>query len=363
MASFAEALYTLPAERLRTLVQARGVALGKFALTPSKRQLVQSLSSELSKAHSIVAAIAQCNARELRLLQLLLSGDSGGEISWECVVASAGGPPLAEALSTVMTRLEDLGLAFHLPDGGITLPDAVRQQIPASLPDRYTLSRCLSAYDAPTLKRIYHNLELEGEPGSKSENVEAIRSHLLQGETGLHLRKPLDAQEVAVLEYLVQTGGWASAADVASAILQGRTEDFFRYDWQNRWKQGRERNAVDRLLARGILHVVAHGYAFNLFLVLPGDLLRALTGDVNTAFWTRPLDQPGPLSAPPETVTRHSGLQRDVVALLAQLASLEAVRTSTGHIHKASLKTLARALSRPDERYASFSTRSAARPD
>ncbi len=354
MTSFAEALYTLPAERLRTLVQARDVSLSKFSLTPSKRQLVQHLASELSKANSVVQAITQCNARELRLLQLLLSGDSGSDVSWECVVTAAGGPSLTAALSAVMTRLENLGLAFRMPGGGVYLPEPVRSQIPASLPDRYTLARCLQAYDAPTLKRIYHNLGLEGEPGPKPTIIEAIRRHLLPGDSGLHLSQPLDKEEVAVLEYLAQVGGWATAADVAGTVLQGRTEEFFRYDWQNRWKQGRERNAVDRLLAKGLLHVVAHGYAFNLFLVLPGDLLRALTGDVNTAFWTRPLDLPTPLSAPPPAVTRHSSLPRDVVALLAHIAGQEAVRTSTGHIHKSSLKLLARALSLPEERYAAF---------
>jgi hypothetical protein len=353
MASFSEALYTLSAERLRALVQARGVALSRFALTPSKRQLVQDLASELSKPESIVAAIAQCNARELRLLQLLLPDDNQSEIAWERVLEAAGGPALDEALSAVMTRLEDLGLAFRLP-GGVFLPSAIRNQVPASLPDRYTLTRCLNAYDAQTLKRIYHNLGLEGEPGSNPEIIAAIRARLLPGDPGVHLRTPLDEEEVAVLEYLVQVGGWASAADVTSAVLPDQIEDFFRYNWQNRWKQGRARNAIDRLMARGILHVVAHGYALNLYLLLPGDLLRALTGDVNTAFWTRPLDLPTPLPTPPAAVTRHTGLLRDVVSLLAHVLTQDAVRTNTGHIHKASLKTLTRSLSLPEERYAAF---------
>ena len=45
---------------------------------------------------------------------------------------------------------------------------------------------------------------------------------------------------------------------------------------------------------------------------------------------------------------------RDAVALFAHLVNQEAVRTSTGHIHKSTLKALARSLSLPDERYASF---------
>ncbi|HZP84143.1 MAG TPA: helicase-associated domain-containing protein [Chthonomonadaceae bacterium] len=354
MASLAEALYALPTERLRTLIKTRDVALSRLSLTPSKRQLVQFLAGEISKANSVVQAIAQCNARELRLLQLILSCDSGSDVAWERVRAMAGGLALEEALSGVMARLEDLGLAFRLPPDKVYLPDPVRPHIPVSLPDRYPLARCLDTYDFPTLKRIYFNLALGKEPGSKPETIEAIRAHLVQDDKGMRLKNPLDAEEIAVLEYLIQNGGWATPADVATAVLQGRTEDFFRYDWQNRWKQGRERNSVDHLLARGILHVVAHGYAFNLYLILPGDLMRALTGDVNTAFWTRPLDTPAPLPVPPASMTRHTGLIRDVVSLFAFLAHQEAVRTNTGHIHKSSLKNLARALSLPDERYAGF---------
>ncbi|HZO87701.1 MAG TPA: helicase-associated domain-containing protein [Chthonomonadaceae bacterium] len=354
MASLAEALYGLPTERLRALVQTRDVALTKFSLTPSKRQLVQFLAGELSKAASIAKTITQCNARELRLLQLMLSLEGGAEVPWECVVAAAGGSSLSEALAGVVARLEVLGLAFRLSNGNVFLPDAVRPHIPASLPDRYSLTRCLNAYDMPALKRIYFNLALGREPGSKNQIIEAIRGHLLQSDLPQALNNPLDEEEVAVLEYLIQVGGWATPLDVATAVLGGRTDDFFRYDWQNRWKQGRERNAVDHLLARGILYVVSHGYAFNLYLVLPGDLLRTLTGDVNTAFWTRALEAPVPLTEPPATRTHHSTLIRDAVSLLAYVATQEAVRTNTGHIHKTNLKNAARSLSLPEERYAAF---------
>ena len=76
----------------------------------------------------------------------------------------------------------------------------------------------------------------------------------------------------------MQSGGSATAIEVATAALDNQTEDFFRYDWQNRWKQGKSRNAVDTLLARGLLYVVSYGYGYNLFLLIPGDLLRVLSG-------------------------------------------------------------------------------------
>src|SRR5262249_49416835 len=114
MASFAEALYSLPTSRLRALVQTRGVPQNKLSLTPSKRQLVQFLATEFSRAPSVVQAVLKCNARELRLLQVLAASEGGNEISWPRLLEAAGGSSLDAALSAVMTRLEDLGLAFRL---------------------------------------------------------------------------------------------------------------------------------------------------------------------------------------------------------------------------------------------------------
>src|SRR5205814_1594375 len=200
-------------------------------------------------------------------------------------------------LTGVVERLEELGLAFRL-DEGVFVPGAVRMQVPASLSDRFTLSRCLTSYDAPTVKRICDTLGLRPEPDTKTVCIVAIIDFLLEEGQGTRLVERLDRQEQAVLDYMIQNGGTASATEVAEAVLEGRTEDFFRYDWQNRWKHGRERNAVDRLLARGLLFVVSHGYAYNLFLMVPGDLLRALTGGEDNAFWTGPPVAPTP-AAPP----------------------------------------------------------------
>src|SRR5579862_8845519 len=112
MASLAEALYKMPTERLRGLVQTRKMDLKKLALIPNKRQLTQFMASELSKPASITEAIRECNARELRLLQMLLSSDSEQVMSWQNLLEAAGGPSLSEALRGVVSHLEDLGLAF-----------------------------------------------------------------------------------------------------------------------------------------------------------------------------------------------------------------------------------------------------------
>ncbi len=351
MASLAEALYRLPTERLRGLVQTRKMDLKKLALIPNKRQLTQFMATELSKPTSITEAIRECNARELRLLQLLLSGEGDQVMSWHRLLEAAGGAALSESLHQVVAGLEQLGLAFNM-DRGILMPDAVQDYVPASLPDRYSLVRCLNNYDAMSLKRICDNLGLPSD--TKGRNIDAIRSALMDHGPGLHLNRPLNTQERAVLEYLVQNGGASTAIEIAVAVLDGQTDDFFRYDWQNRWKQGKMRNAIDSLLARGILHVVSHGYGYNLFLIIPGDLLRALSGDADIAFWTGPPPAPVALAAPPPAVTRHTTIVRDIVTMLGFLATQDAVRTNTGHIHKTSLKNLARQLSLPDERYASF---------
>lgn len=352
MASLIEALYALPTERLRGLVQRRKMDLKKLALIPAKRQLVQFLAQEFSKPASITQAILECDARQLRLLQLLLVGEEDRGIAWPDLLAVAGGERLSEALHTVAYQLEDLGLAFDL-GARVYIPPVVAQQIPASLPDRYTLARCLNSNDAVALKRICSNLGLPQD--TKNDNIEAIRSHLIAGEGRmLQLKNPLTADEVEVLEYLIQVGGAAMPTEVASAVLAGQTEDFFRYDWQNRWKQGRERNAIDTLLGRGLVHVVAYNYGYNLILILPGDLLRSLTGNSENAFWTRPIDGPKPLLVASSHVTRHTTLIRDVVALLGYCAAQDAARTNTGYIHKTHLKNIARQLSLPEERYASF---------
>ena len=358
MPSFAEALYNLPTERLRRLVQTRQLDTKKLALIPNKKQLAQHLSTELSKPGSAAEAITLCNARELRLLQLLLGAENEQVMAWPSLLAAAGGADLSDALQRVAARLEDLGLAFRLfgkdtqTPAGMFLPAAVRQFVPASLSDRYTLERCLDQYDAISLKRICDVLGLP--PETKTVNVKAIKTHLLANGPGLKLKRPLTAEEVDVLEYLVQSGGAATAIETATATLDNHAEDFFRYDWQNRWKQGKERNAIDTLLARGLLYVVSYGYGYNLFLIVPGDLLRALSGSGDIAFWTAPPIAPVPLPAPPARTARHVGLVRDVVALLGFVSAQDAVRTNTGHIHKTSLKNLMRGLSIPQERYASF---------
>ena len=402
MPSFAEALYNLPTERLRQLVLTRRLDAKKLALIPNKKQLAQFVSVELGKPASVTEAILQCSARELRLLQLLLGVEGEQVMAWDALLrAAGGGPELSARLITLMSRLEELGLAFRVQNRqaqskppsdrktaasgakaaksagetasdssseqnahgaaggeetavptGVWMPNSARQFVPASLSDRYTLERCLELYDAVSLKRICDTLGLPQD--TKPVNVAAVKKLLMGDGVKLHLPRPLTEDEINVLEYVVQQGGSATAIEVATAALDNQTEDFFRYDWQNRWKQGKARNAVDTLLARGLLYVVSYGYGYNLFLLIPGDLLRVLSGSGDMGFWTMPAPAPAPLAESPPRTTTHAGLLRDVVALLGFMSAQDASRTSTGSIHKTSLKNMMRGLSLPEDRYASF---------
>ena len=354
MASLTESLYNLPTERLRALVARRDIDPQKLTLTPNKRNLVQTLAQELSRGQGMNATIIECNARELRLLQILATAEPDNKhvIRWPRIEQAAGGKGARAALETIVAGLEEAGLAFRV-EGGVFMPDAVKQHIPVSLPDRYTLAKCLETYDAQSVKRIVSKLELKPNGETKAINIAAIKAHLLDGEGGLKLACPLDAEEISALEHLVMLGGAAPALEIASALYDS-TDDFFRYDWQNRWKYGNERNAIDHLLARGIIHVMWQGYGYNLYIVIPGDLLRVLTGGEDNAFWTSPATAPIPLKAVPPTTAPNPVSNRDTVRFLGFLTTNESARTGVGVIHKTSLKNAARTLSLPDERYASF---------
>ena len=354
MASLTEALYNLPTERLRALVARRDIDPQKLTLTPNKRTLANTLAQELIRGQGLNAAVIQCNARELRLLQILVTAEPNNKqvILWPKIEQAAGGKGLRESLETILAGLEDWGLAFRV-EGGVFLPDLVKQHVPVSLPDRYTLEKCLEGYDAQSVKRIVRKLELKPNGETKAINIAAIKDALLDGEAGLKLNCPLNEEEIAALEHLVTLGGAAPALEIASSLYDS-SEDFFRYDWQNRWKYGHERNAIDHLLARGILHVMWQGYGYNLYVMIPGDLLRVLTGGEESSFWTSPAIAPIPLEAAPPNAAQHVGINRDMTRFLGYITTNESARTGVGVIHKTSLKNAARTLSLPDERYASF---------
>ncbi len=353
MPSFAEALYSLPVEKLRSIVSRRILDPRKLFSATDKRALVNILAVELNRQHSVSDAMTTCTSRELRLLQMAAHRDSHRGESWERLVETAGGDKTEAPLKRVMNGLEEKGLAFRVGPV-VYVPDVVRHMTPASLADLYSINRCLNTYDAPAIRRIMLRIGLGDFVGAKNANIALIQERLLRAAASARYNPPLTDEEQDVIQYLVKMGGSATPVDVANAVLGGKTEDFFRYDWQNRWKQGHERNSVDCLLAMGLLYVVTAGYGYNLHLVLPGDLLRAIHGDESAEYWTEPEPVPAPVDAISGAPRTHQDLIRDLVNMLSFFTTQDAPRTNTGHIHKATLKNIARNLSIPDEDYATF---------
>jgi hypothetical protein len=352
MASLVEALFEVPTDRLRRMIQNRQIDPKKLTGITTKRQLVQTLSNELSRQNSAATGIVQCNAQQLSLLQLLVSLESN-PVPWCKLLEAAGDTSLRPVLEPIVESLEELGLAFRI-GSGIQIAPNVNYQVPISLSDRYTLEKALNQADAPAVKRILTNLNLKAERDVKASHVTAISHYLLDPANKPQLAQILTENETEVLEYLIAVGGSAPVYEVANALLGDGSADFYRYDWQNRWKSGRARNSIDRLLGKGLIHTISHGYGYSMYLIIPGDLLQHLTGTSSSNRWASPPPIPHPLETEPQSVLRHTYLLRDMTLLLAQLNVQDAARTSTGHIHKTNLKNIMRLFSLQSESYANF---------
>lgn len=347
MRQLAELLYKLPADRLRAIAVTRELDAKKLAAAHDKRRIADIIAAEIAQPASVKSALNRCNAQELRLLQLLLSLPGQNALSWNTVVELAGGSDVSRAISRVFQGIESLGLALRLGDR-VHVVDSVRALLPVSLADKYTLAHCLDGYDAQTIRRIAESYDTVH--GAKASNIKAIVAHLTGDNGAVKIEDPA---ERSVIDFLLQAGGYAPALDVASAVL-GSTDDFYRYEWQNRWKTGRSKNAIDRLLARGMIFVVSQSYGYNLFLLVPGDLLRVIAGDNNTAFWVTPPPALRRLASAPSSPARHMQVVRDIITFFAAISVQEVAPTNTGSIHRTFLKNVARQLSLQSDRYSLF---------
>lgn len=353
MISFADALYQVPTARLRVIAHRRSIEPKRLALAPNKRHLSQILARELSDMGSVSRALDRCDVRATTLLEGVLAHARTGAVTWDIfrdqVLETGSEAPMLR----ILEQLEMDGLVLRLQDV-LYVPDAVRHMVGTSVANQFTVEQCLQAYDAPTIRRMCDNLKLRPTETTKQAGVVAIVDALLHRTVETLARLALSSQEEEVLKYVLASGGDALAIEVAQEVLEGSEDDFYRYDWPNRWRQGRERNAIDRLLGRGLLYVVSQGYGYQLLLVVPGDLLRTLMRPVRETFWSSPAPAPEPADSAPATMAHHTSLLRDIVVLLSFIDSNEVARTNTGHIHKSSLKAVARTMSLPDDRYAAF---------
>lgn len=351
MSAFTEALYELPTERLRQIAVRRDVDPRRFFAVRNKQEFVSMFAQELAHPQSINEALRHCTTRELRLLQHLVISD-GAVTSWNKLAELTGLSDPQTALSDVIEGLVDHGLAFRRGKGMI-LAQVVQQQVPVSPSDRYTVPQLLNNYDAVAVRTVRDALNLPASQETKANNIERICEVLL-APGGVKLPTPLDEQEQEVLEFIIAAGGSAMAGEIATNILQSRLQDFYGYDWQNRWKHGRAKNAVDRLMARGLIYCISWSYGFNLMLIIPGDLLRAMSGGDESAFWTGAPPALEPMQKPLVKTYRQTALVKDIVQFLGLLATLDAARTSTGQIHRTALKSASRLMSLADEKYGLF---------
>ncbi len=353
MSTLHAVLLKLPAAVLRQIMINRQMDVPAALKNGSKDHVVYSIEQQLGYSDGTTRAVMMCNSRELQLLQKLYSSTERTSIKlsglYDLLDEKTPKPVINDILQTLQLR----GLLF-LDEDHIYLPAAVRYRVPIPFSELHSLEKELSGYDAITLRRICHNLEIDAGHGTRPECVRKITAHLLESHQFQKLIRPLNDQEVEVLNYIIQLGGTVLPIELASAVLPEYEEDFHRYDWQNRWKLGKEKNAVDTLMARGILHVATRNYGFNLYIIIPGDLMRAIAGASEEALWQGPDPLPVPYTQQPARTLEHTTLLQDTVATLAFITSQETSRTNMGYMHKSSLKNLAKTLNHPNDRYATF---------
>jgi hypothetical protein len=347
------ALQNLPLERLREIVRRRLTSAREVPRIADRPSLIGFLANVLSDRNSIHRALSQTDLLQLRVLIHTIV--EGGSVSLEALTQIAG-PGSEERLKAAVDGLEALGLAFWHGRGvgNIFVPNAVRQFTPLPAPLRNLLAPSLDRYNLATLTHIAKTLGVEP-PRQVGKNgfVHAIVRELAS-ERSLQARVDSLSPEVRrVLGYVVRSGGAAGLADLGQQLDSRHRNQLYTYDWSSRWSQGTPRNAVEELLARGLLVMegqVGWGYGR---LVIPGDVLtlltgRSLLGDLpNAPTWdTIPGDQ--------GSVRRHDTLVRDVTYLLAYLGRNDAARTAKGLIHRSVLKSVAKGLTVPSAEYAGF---------
>ena len=348
--SFYNVLLDLPTEQLRKIVLNRALDPTKLRQVKDKRQLAQFLSSELVRQDSMAFAVRACNRRQLRLVQTLVVLEPPQAIPWRLVMPSLS-TTNAEVVSETLDSLADIGLAFRT-GGTVFIPEQLRSVVPVSMSARYTLDKCLNAYDANTIKRLAGNHGYGA--SNKSQSVEDIK-RILQDDFKLaKALSELSKEELDILNYLLNEQGYATPDEIVSQLMPKYREDFFRYDWQDRWKRGQSRNPIDTLLGKGLIYAVSYSYGYNLFLVIPGDLIPRLVDKKAPNLWNDKAPAPIISEVAPNYVTQHSSLIKDIVSMLGGFSVAELSRTNTGFVHKTGLKNIARTLLLPDEKYANF---------
>ncbi len=350
MHSLLNILQLSPTETLKKIAVSRQIEAAKLKTVKDKKQLAQLLANEIVRRDSLLSAIKTCNMRELRLLQVLVTKEPSDAIYWRGTLANLVYKNEVTVNETLQA-LTEKGLAFRTGEH-VFISEQLRSQVPVSLADRYSIDKCLSTYDALSVKRLMDNHGLSS--SSKGQNIERLVSFLRTQSNMERIISQLSEDETIVLNLILSESGAATPIQVVNAVGNKYRDDFFRYDWQDRWKKGQENNPIDKLLGKGLIYAVAHSYGYNFYLLIPYDLISIIADRNRANLWDSA--PPGAVKAlqPPPFTTRHENLVKDVVSLLGSFALMDMQRTNTGYIHKTSLKNAGKLLSMQDDRYASF---------
>lgn len=352
MSAYSDALKHQPSSLLQTMLTNRKADASRFNGIKTKSDLAERMAQEFGRSHSLQDAIAHCNAHQLQYLQACVTLQRGGRVAWRRVVEHLGGVEIETPLAKAAKGLAERGLAVR-HENEVFLQPGLESMLPTSLSSQYSLEKCLQNYDMQAVMKIAENLGVKPFKANKANSIAAINEFLLASDLRERIARILSAEDRDLLEYIRDNGGSASANDVLDSATTTRSY-YYRYEWHSKWKTGSEETSIDRLLAHGLIYPTWQGYSYNTQIVIPGDLLKAMSDKSDNSFWLEIADSPAPLVEPPVSVSPPPNLVRDVAAMLGYLQSQECVRTGTGQIHRTSLKNSVRYLQYPDETYASF---------
>jgi hypothetical protein len=360
--TYSKMLFQLPAERLREIVTRRARTLRTIPRIEDKLQLCSFLSEALSVPSSISAAVEMTDRLQLQVLTFAVI--QSGVVTFDAVVERLG-EEARERLWEAVNGLESLGLVLLRPiaasserlggDRALYVPTAVRSQTPLPLPLRRMLPGPLEQYDATAVGVIYDTLGLQA-PGAttKAARVKAITDALTDPLQAQAVVSSLSEAAVSMLDFVVSQGGATSLSQIALRLESRQRNQLYSYDWAARWYHGKPRNAVEELLAHGLLvfdGAVGWGYGN---ILVPGNVLPAITGRPIFATGAVRIPEWETIPAEGAAIRRHDSLCRDIAYLMGYLGRSEATRTAKGLIHRNVLKSLAKGLTVPTTDYAGF---------
>lgn len=341
LADFSYVLAQQPADVLKAIVELRGIRPHPGKAIATKTQLSSFLAQELCSVNSISLALDRCSRGELDVLARFAMLDSDTARASDLITYNAA-PNERDLLDGAVHRLTRLGLLLPL-NRDLYLPSCVRSRFGSSVQRHATLATYLAAMDAEGLKKLAQVHDV------RNASIAAIRT-ALETEIPSFASRALGSgrltpDEERILQFVRANYGSAQAWDIANVV--NLPTNAFTWSWQSRWKMGQSANPLDRLLEKGLLFVSQ--FSLGQDVVIPQEVLAALdrADPIPLALLSQP--QLDPVDV--KTVVRASpgAALRDVVKLLAMIASTQPAVTNAGHMHRSSLKQLAKELTTGEE--------------